>query len=138
MCGSPQSLPRVPSCDGHGVAAQRRPLPPPSPSHTSSPHFQPLKHSKSGTLTRPPWRRGPNGDTVSATRGPPMTSVNTTSCASATLVRSYCQKKASCFGPICLLLGLRGRTETLSQAHRCLLTALYPLPQGHFSIPRGC
>lgn len=73
-----------------------------------------------------------------------MTSVNTTSCASATLVRSCCQnkekkEKKSLLLWTHLLLGLRGRAEALSQAHvSCLLTALYPLPQGRFSIPRGC
>lgn len=78
MCGSPQNLPRGPSCDEGGHRAQGPQAAAPSwlvfatfsiPFHTSSLlyHFQPLKHSTSGTLALPPQRQGPDGDTSSTT-----------------------------------------------------------------------
>lgn len=88
-------------------------------------------------LTLSHQRQGPGGDTSSATWVPPMTSVNT-SCVSTTLVRSCCQKSFLLWTHVSAAWTLRGRAEALSQAHASrLLTALYPLPQGCFSIPSG-
>lgn len=90
MCGSPRSLPRVPSCDVRATKPREGPggrspeLAPPSlpplPAPSLPPplcHSWPSKHLTSGTLTLPLGGEALMGALPLPTWGPPVTFINT-------------------------------------------------------------
>lgn len=124
MCDSPQSLPRVPSCNEGAIQFKSHEaaaltclfchLLLHSFLHLLSPvPLSAFKTLNIKDLTLPHQRQGPGGDTSSATWVPPMTSVNT-SCASTTLVRSCCQKSFLLWTHLSAAWSLRGRVRALS------------------------